>query len=123
MGRDIGCFAAWTDNKWEYVKRSFCIIELYAAVLGDCKLAIASPARNEKEAQQMLKAQLEPGEKIKTPGFLQEDVTDRWNGPIDAREAKTGIDGYVESMDGGFDRLNATATAEIIKAAKKFEDS
>ena len=40
--RDIGCFAAWIDDKWEYVKRSFCIIELYAAVLGNCKRRLLS---------------------------------------------------------------------------------
>merc|ERR1712196_496730 len=56
--RDTGCFAAMIDWKWTYVKRSFCIIELYAAVLGDCKLAIASPATTENEARDMLMPEL-----------------------------------------------------------------
>merc|ERR1711871_1752108 len=105
-----------------YVKRSFCVIELYAAVLGNCKLALASPAESENDAREMLMT-LEPGKR--PPGGWYAGI---WNGPIDARAAQTGnirdkqlIDSYVEKMDGGFDRLNATTTEAIIKAANHLE--
>ena len=94
-----------------------CVLEVYAAVAGGCKLALGSPLQHRHAAISAL-APLEPSQ-TKSCGYP---------GPIDARQAqalhgddKRLIDRYIEAMPGGFERLNdAVARAIIEAAANKF---
>ncbi len=83
-----------------YLTRSFCILELFATVEGGAKLLVQMHFLRAFDVAAELAAR-----------------------PVDARAAKTRreadkakIDGFVESMEGGFERLNTTIT-EAIKAA------
>lgn len=114
--RDIGCLAGAIDDKWQLLHLSFNIFEIFAAVMGNCKIVLSSPAHDEESARLLLK--------IPSPG---ERIPSKWVGPIDARKAvsedpqdKAFVDRYVESMDGGFERLNATLTQAIIVSATRF---
>ena len=84
-----------------YLTRSFCILELFATVEGGAKLLVQMHYLRAFGAEAELAAR-----------------------PVDAAKAKTRreadkakIDGFVEAMPGGFERLNATITTAIKEAA------
>ena len=84
-----------------YLTRSFCILELFATVEGGAKLLVQMHYLRAFDVAAELAAR-----------------------PVDARAAKTRreadkakIDGFVESMEGGFERLNTTITEAIKEAA------
>ena len=84
-----------------YLTRSFCILELFATVEGGAKLLVQMHVVRAFDVAAELAAR-----------------------PVDARAAKTRreadkakIDGFVESMEGGFERLNTTITEAIKEAA------
>ena len=41
---DIGTLVASVDYDWQYIKRSFCVLELYSAVVGGCNLVMGDIA-------------------------------------------------------------------------------
>ena len=84
-----------------YLTRSFCILELFATVEGGAKLLVQMHFLRAFDVAAELAAR-----------------------PVDAAKAKTRreadkakIDGFVEAMPGGFERLNATITTAIKEAA------
>ena len=84
-----------------YLTRSFCILELFATVEGGAKLLVQMHFLRAFDVEAELAAR-----------------------PVDAAKAKTRreadkakIDGFVEAMPGGFERLNATITTAIKEAA------
>ena len=84
-----------------YLTRSFCILELFATVEGGAKLLVQMHVVRAFDVEAELAAR-----------------------PVDAAKAKTRreadkakIDGFVEAMPGGFERLNATITTAIKEAA------
>ena len=84
-----------------YLTRSFCILELFATVEGGAKLLVQMHVVRAFDVE-----------------------AERAARPVDAAKAKTRreadkakIDGFVEAMPGGFERLNATITTAIKEAA------
>ena len=102
MIKEIGLTLAELDmNPQAYLTRSFCILELLATVQGDAKLFVQIHL-------------------LRAFGVATELAAN----PVDAKAAQTRrekdkatIDGFVEAMPGGFERLNATITEAIKKAA------
>ena len=100
--KEIGLTLAELDyDPQAYLARSFCILELLATVQGDATLLVQ---------MHFLKA-----------FGVSAELAAR---PVDAKAAQTRrekdkatIDGFVEAMPGGFERLNATITEAIKKAA------
>jgi len=100
--KEIGLTLAELDyDPQAYLARSFCILELLATVQGDAKLLVQMHF-------------------FKAFGVAAELAAN----PVDAKKAQTRrdkdkatIDGFVEAMPGGFERLNATITEAIKKAA------
>ena len=100
--KEIGLTLAELDFDLQaYLTRSFCILELFATVEGGARLLVQMHAVRAFDVAAELAAR-----------------------PVDARAAKTRrdadkakIDGFVESMPGGFERLNATITTAIKEAA------
>jgi len=99
--KEIGLTLAELDfDPQAYLTRSFCILELLATVQGDANLLVQMHFLKAFDVAAELAAN-----------------------PVDAKAAQTRrekdkatIDGFVEAMPGGFERLNATIT-EVIKAA------
>ena len=100
--KEIGLTLAELDFDLQaYLTRSFCILELFATVEGGAKLLVQMHFLRAFDVEAELAAR-----------------------PVDARAAKTRrdadkakIDGFVESMEGGFERLNTTITEAIKEAA------
>jgi len=100
--KEIGLTLAELDyDPQAYLTRSFCILELLATVQGDAKLFVQIHL-------------------LRAFGVATELAAN----PVDAKAAQTRrekdkatIDGFVEAMPGGFERLNATITEAIKKAA------
>ena len=84
-----------------YLTRSFCILEIFAAVEAGATLLVQMHAVRAVDVAAELAVR-----------------------PVDAKKAQTRrdqdkatIDGFVEAMPGGFEKLNATITEAIKKAA------
>jgi len=100
--KEIGLTLAELDmNPRAYLTRSFCILELLATVQGDATLLVQMHFLRAFDVAAELAAN-----------------------PVDAKAAQTRrekdkatIDGFVEAMPGGFEKLNATITEAIKKAA------
>ena len=100
--KEIGLTLAELDFDLQaYLTRSFCILELFATVEGGAKLLVQMHYLRAFGVEAELAAR-----------------------PVDAAKAKTRreadkakIDGFVEAMPGGFERLNATITTAIKEAA------
>jgi len=100
--KEIGLTMAELDmDPQSYLTRSFCILELLATVQGDAKLLVQMHFLRAFDVAAELAAR-----------------------PVDAKKAQTRrdkdkatIDGFVEAMPGGFEKLNATITEAIKKAA------
>jgi len=100
--KEIGLTLAELDLDLQtYLTRSFCILELLATVQGDAKLLVQMHFLKAFDVAAELAAN-----------------------PVDAKAAQTRrdkdkatIDGFVEAMPGGFEKLNATITEAIKKAA------
>jgi len=100
--KEIGLTLAELDmNPQAYLTRSFCILELLATVQGDATLLVQMHFLKAFDVAAELAAR-----------------------PVDAKAAQTRrekdkatIDGFVEAMPGGFEKLNATITEAIKKAA------
>ena len=100
--KEIGLTLAELDMDLQaYLTRSFCILELFATVEGGAKLLVQMHFLRAFDVEAELAAR-----------------------PVDAAKAKTRreadkakIDGFVEAMPGGFERLNATITTAIKEAA------
>ena len=100
--KEIGLTLAELDyDPQAYLTRSFCILELLATVQGDATLLVQMHFLRAFDVAAELAAN-----------------------PVDAKAAQTRrekdkatIDGFVEAMPGGFERLNATITEAIKKAA------
>merc|ERR1712137_585815 len=94
-----------------YVKRSFCLIEVYAAVAGNVNLAVQQDIWTRWQLEILLAPEL-PSAKY---------LADKWVGPIDCKEATTRnsadkdmIDGYIASLDDGHALLNKVVTQAIL---------
>lgn len=102
--KDIGIVAAAVNigRGIGYLGRSFCILEMYGAVAGGCKLVCWTnmPTMSKAIARTMFAAS-----------------------PVDVRAAKTRrpedkeiIDSFIEQCPGAFDHINATIADTIISA-------
>ena len=100
--KQIGLTLAELDFDLQaYLTRSFCVLEIYGTVAGGAKLLVQMHAVRAVDVVAELAAR-----------------------PVDAKAAQTRrekdkatIDGFVEAMPGGFEKLNATITEAITKAA------
>lgn len=97
--KEIGILMAFLDKDLSYLGRSFCILELYAAVSGDVALL------------------------VKTNAWTSSAVFERY-GPIDVSKAtarnpddKKLIDEFISSLPGGHARLNEAVTDAIRNSA------
>ena len=100
--KQIGLTLAELDLDLQaYLTRSFCVLELYGTVAGGAKLLVQMHVVRAVDVTAHLAAN-----------------------PVDAKAAQTRrekdkatIDGFVEAMPGGFEKLNATITKAIQAAA------
>ena len=100
--REIGLTLAELDlNPQAYLERAFCLLEIYASVHAGATLLMQMHYLKAFDVAAELAAR-----------------------PVDAKAAQTRrekdkatIDGFVEAMPGGFEKLNATITKAIMEAA------
>ena len=84
-----------------YLTRSFCIVEIYASVHAGATLLVQMNFLRAFDVAAELAARPVDAKKAQTR----------------SEEDKATIDGFVEAMPGGFEKLNATITEAIQKAA------
>jgi len=100
--REIGFMVATIDAKLEYFKRSFCLLEFYAASTSDVTL-ITDIKLNREELGDLLKTS-----SIRSAEAETRDVDD-----------KALIDGFILSgIPGGFAELDRIATSRLLSDAR-----
>merc|ERR1712039_297529 len=101
MGGNIGCTLADLDEEFSYLKRTFCLFEVFAtAVARDSKLLFVTSLRAEQVKDRLEK---EPISSNAAQTRRQED--------------KEAIDQFIERSI-GFPKLDALVTEQILTAAK-----
>jgi len=103
--KDIGKVVSAIDSNFEYIKRSFCILELYAAVQGNSNLMCLNSVTSSKYDM----CQILAVDRAEATGRNQKF----WVGPIKVEAAQTGreqdknmIDGFLQQLPGGFTYVN-----------------
>jgi hypothetical protein len=108
-----------------YFQRSFCVLELYAAVVGGARLVLLGDL-GIKDLEQILapEPQIWSNGDGNNPDFsAAHDVSDVWLGPVNceaatarSQEHKAQIDHYIANSV-GFWRLNQAVSIAIMKSA------
>jgi len=109
---DIGTLVAALDSKFEYLKRSFCVLELYGAVRGSSNLLVNCPI-NATDMRKIIAS-----DRAEATGIHGR----YWVGPVDLAAAQTRdkkdknmIDGFLQQLPGGFDAVNSLVTEKILE--------
>jgi len=115
---DIGSVLSAIDSNFDYVNRSFCILELYGAFKGGANLMCMSPLLFTKEEMRKVLAV----ERTKATYSGREG--DYWFGPINVAAAQTrrledknAIDSFIQQLPGGFDFVNRIVTEKLIESS------
>jgi hypothetical protein len=108
--RDIGLTVAEIDDKpvlglepLEYLRRSFCILELYATIDGGAELV----------------CHLELGHGNDIRGNLRERPVDSQRATTRNAKHKAQIDDFIADMDGGFGRMDSIVADAILSSAAR----
>merc|ERR1740123_1567535 len=80
--KDIGRVVSAIDNKFEYLKRSFCILELYGAIAGGSDLMCLQKITSSKDRMQQFLA-------ADRAEVTEDAWKDDWAGPVDVSAAQT----------------------------------
>jgi len=113
--KDIGNVVSAIDTKFEYIKRPFCILELYAAVQGNSNLMCLNGATSPKYTMCLMLAA--DRAEAEAAGWAH-----YWVGSITVEAAQTRrdqdkqmIDGFIKQLPGGFDAVNNKVTEALLE--------